>query len=101
MPAGYGNAGLDNPLISLGSFRNHRHVSEQPLVDDGRFDATHQKHLVILDDDAIRAVDKLGPEVGRQLIVELAPAIDEIKFDEAARGPVRAVHFFPHFLHPL
>lgn len=56
---------------------------------------------MVLDDDAIRAVDKLGPEVGRQLIVELAPAIDEIKFDEAARGPVRAVHFFPHFLHPL
>ena len=98
MPAGYGNAGLDNPLIS---FRNHRHVSEQALVNDGRFDATHKQDLMILDDDAIRAVDKLGAQVGRQLIVELAPAIDEIKFDEASRGPVRAVHFFPHFLHPL
>ena len=98
MPAGYGNAGLDNPLIS---FRNHRHVSEQALVDDGRLDATHQKHLVILDDDAIGAVDKLGPDVGRQLIVQFAPAIDEIKFDETSGGPVRAVHFFPHFLHPL
>ena len=98
MPWAYSDAELDNPLISFG---NYPHVSEQALVNEGRVDVTHEKHLVILDDDAIRAVDKLGAEVGRQLIVELAPAIDEIKFDEASRGPVRAVHFFPHFLHPL
>ena len=69
MPAGYGNVELDNPLISLGSFRNHRHVSEQALVNEGRVDVTHEKHLVILDDDAVRTMNKLGAEIGRQLIV--------------------------------
>ena len=66
MPAGYDGAELGNPLISFG---NYPHATEQAFIDDGRGGATHEKHLVILDDSAARKMNKLGPEIGRQLIV--------------------------------
>ena len=76
-------------------------MGQKPLADDGRLCPSRKKHLVILDGYAIVPMNKVGSEIGRQLIIQVAPAVDEIKFDKTSRGPVRSVQFFPHFLNPL
>ena len=76
-------------------------MGQKPLVDDGRLCPSHKKHLVILNGYAIVPMNKVGSEVGREFIIQVATPIDEVEFDKASRGPVRSVQFFPHFLHPL